>query len=253
VEVSRALILGVLLCIAAVARVAQADDKNDEYRITVDPSYALTADHKWIGVGHLGYIKSDDKNYRTDYLGLGAIWRFAPWAEAWFKAYYYHTDNELIADVNEWRPQVGFKNYFTKSERFTFYNLARLEYRIQQRDGTDNDTDNFRFRDRLGIVFPLTREQDRPGSWYGIADVEGFFPLSGDRTDRMRVRTGLGVSLSDRIRVEFSYYAQFTEVGSRGFEWTDNIYRINFKIARQKGLLTRLAHGHGHGDDDGDD
>jgi hypothetical protein len=176
VQVSRSLILGALLAVVAVARVAHADEQIDDYRFTVDPSYALTDDHKWIGVGHLGYIKSDDKDYRTDYLGVGAIWRFVSWGEAWFGAMYYHTDNEISADVDEWRPQVRFKNNFTQSKSFTFYNLARLEYRMQLRDGPDHDTENLRFRDRLGIVFALTREQDRPGNLYGIADVDPFIP-----------------------------------------------------------------------------
>jgi Protein of unknown function (DUF2490) len=233
----------------AFAMPAYSDDKNDEYRFTIDPSYALTADHKWIGVGHLGYIKSDDNNYQTDYVGVGTIWGFAPWGEIWFDVRYYHTDNEIIADVEEWRPQVGFKNYFTKSGPFTFYNLARLEYRIREIEGADRHTESSRLRDRLGIVFALTKEQDRLGSWYGIADAEAFYRFDDEKTDRVRLRAGLGLSLSDRVRVEFSYYAQFTDLGSGGFEWTENIYRINIKLARQKGLLARLAHGEGDGDD----
>jgi hypothetical protein len=235
----------VVVLVLAKAVPAHADDKNDEYRFTVDPSYALTDDHKWIGVGHLGYIKSDDNNYQTDYLGLGMVWRFAAWGEVWSGVNYYRTDNAIIPDVEEWRPQVGFKNYFTQSGPFTFYNLARLEYRMRQIEGVEKENESFRLRDRLGIVFALTREQDRAGSWYGIADVEAFYNFDGDTTDRVRLRTGLGVSLNDRVRVELSYYAQFTDLGSGGFEWNDNIYRINIKLARQKGVLARLAHGDG--------
>ena len=226
------MILCVLLCIVAVVRVAHADDQNDEYRFTVDSSYALTEDHKWIGVGHLGYFKSNDNNYQTDQLGVGVIWRFAPWGEAWFDVNYYRTDNELVADVEEWRPDIGFKNYFIRSDLFTFYNLARLEYRIRQSDGGNVGTESFRLRDQLGIVAALTKEQDRPGSWYGIADAEAFYRFDGDRVDRVRLRTGLGVSLSGRVRVEFLYYAQFTDKGPGSFKWTDNIYRINIKLAR---------------------
>jgi hypothetical protein len=235
-----------IILFLANAEPAHAEDKNDEYRFTVDPSYALTDDHNWIGVGHLGYFKSDDKNYQTDQLGLGMIWKVAARGEVWFGVNYYRTDNEIIADVDEWRPQVGFKNFFTHSGRFTFYNLARLEYRMRQLEGVEKDSDSLRLRDRLGIVFALTQEQDRAGSWYGIADVEAFYNFDSDTTDRVRLRTGLGVSLNDRVRVELSYYAQFTEPGSRGFEWTENIYRINIKLARQKGVLARLAHGGGH-------
>jgi hypothetical protein len=236
------------MCCRSGAR-GHAEDRNDEYRLTVDPSYALTDYHKWMGVGHLGYFKSDDNNYQTAQLGLGAIWKFAPWGEAWFGVNYYRTDNEISADVEEWRPHVGLKNYFTRSAPFTFYNLVRLEYRMRQFDGDEGDTESFRLRDRLGIVFALTKEQERPGSWYAIADAEAFYRFDGDTMDRVRLRTGLGVSLSDRVRVELVYYAQFTDVESGGFEWTDNIYRFNIKLARQKGLLSRLMHSDSDGDD----
>ena len=49
--------------------------------------------------------------------------------------------------------------------------------------------------------------------------------------------------------VEFIYHAQFTRPsGSTGLEYTDNIFRLNIKIAMDKGLLGRVFNG-GDADD----
>ena len=73
---------------------AYADDKNDEFRLTLVPTYALTKDKSWIGIGYLGYWWSNDENYTVDYLGLGTIWNFSPKWEAWFVLFGKHTDNK---------------------------------------------------------------------------------------------------------------------------------------------------------------
>ncbi|HEY5810452.1 MAG TPA: hypothetical protein VIT67_20955 [Povalibacter sp.] len=72
-----------LLLLAGGARSAIADDKSDEYRLTVFPTYALTEDKRWIGIGYIGYVENPEDNYQTDYLGLGTIRRIQEWAEIW--------------------------------------------------------------------------------------------------------------------------------------------------------------------------
>ena len=57
--------------------------------------------------------------------------------------------------------------------------------------------------------------------------------------------------INDRTRAEFLYHMQFERADSGdSFKWTDNIYRVNFKIAFKKGLLGRVFDG---GGDIGDD
>lgn len=41
------------------------------------------------------------------------------------------------------------------------------------------------------------------------------------------------------VRAEFLYHMQFTQEDG-GLAWTDNIWRLNFKIARQRGVLQHM-------------
>ncbi|HMN43343.1 MAG TPA: DUF2490 domain-containing protein [Povalibacter sp.] len=241
---NRCLLIGGWFALAAaiMSLPARADDKSDEYRVTVFPSYALTEDKKWIGIGYLGYVTNDDEQYDITYLGLGTIWRFRERAELWGVVLNVRTDNEESTDINEYRPLVGLKNYFTRSGRLTFYNLARMEYRIQDRD-VGEDTEFFRFRDRLGTEFALTQKANEAGAWYGLADAEAFYRFDRDMSDLARLRIGLGYVFGELVRAELIYHMQFTRAAGESFDWTDNIWRLNFKVARQHGLLSRLAHG----------
>ena len=225
--------------VLATAMPAHADDKNDENRITVVPSYALTEDNRWIGIGYLGYVWSNDEDYTVDYLGFGTIWNFAPNWEAWFLMFGTKTDNESAPDVDELRPIVALKNYFIRTPALRFYNMARVEYRIQDREPPGTDTEYFRLRDRLGVEFAFGPE----GPWYGIADAEPFYRFDRNEIDPLRLRVGLGRTLNDYVRVELIYHMQFTRPGGGDLEWTDNIWRLNFKVARQRGVLQHLFGG----------
>ena len=64
-----------------------------------------------------------------------------------------------------------------------------------------------------------------------------------------RARAGIAYVASGRIRVELIYHAQYTRpAGSSGLEYTDNSYRLNIKIAVNKGILQRVFDG-GDSDD----
>jgi hypothetical protein len=61
-------------------------------------------------------------------------------------------------------------------------------------------------------------------------------------SDLARVRGGLGYVASPRVRVEFIVHAQFKRPDEdSAFGWSDNIWRINVKIAKDTGLLDRLV------------
>jgi Protein of unknown function (DUF2490) len=234
-----------LLLLDGGGRAARADDKDDEYRFTVSPSYAITADKRWIGVGYFGYYDGPDRNYDVGYAGLGAMRRISEWADVWMVAQNLRTDNEGAPDVNEYRPAIGFKNYFTRSGPFTFYNFARMEYRIVERDSPGADSEYFRFRDQVGVEFALGETANKPGGWYALTDVEAFYRFDVSEWDLMQLRAGVGVTINEYVRLELIYYMQFARAGNDdSFDWTGNIYRLNVKVARHKGLLDRLAHSH---------
>ncbi|HEY5810451.1 MAG TPA: DUF2490 domain-containing protein [Povalibacter sp.] len=119
-----------------------------------------------------------------------------------------------------------------------------MEYRYQERDGPDNDTEYFRFRNRLGVEFDLGESRNKPGSWYGLADAEVFYRFDHDLSDLMRLRAGVGLTVNEHVRVELIYHMQFTRSAGESFDWTENIYRLNVKVSRHKGVLSRLAHSH---------
>lgn len=216
-----------------------AEVKSDEYRLTAFPTYRLTDDHRWIGIGYLGYVTNHEDQYDIAYLGLGTIWRFRPKAEFWTLVLNVRTDNENSPDVSEYRPVVGLKNYFVRTNRVTFYNLARLEYRIEDVDGAE-DNNFFRFRNRLGTEFHFTDKSNEPGALYGIADIELFYRTDKDISDLARLRGGLGWIMGDRVRAELIYHMQLSRDAGEHFAWTENIWRLNFKVSRHHGLLQRL-------------
>ena len=232
------------LLIAGGTTNVRADDQSDEYRLTVFPTYALTEDKRWIGIGYVGYVENPEDDYQISYLGLGTIRRLENWGEIWTVLLNVRTDNQDAPDINEYRPVLGFKNYFTRSHSFTFYNLARMEYRIQERDQPGNDTEYFRFRDRLGVEFALGQTETTPGSWYALADAELFYRFDRDMSDLARLRGGLGYVFNEYVRLELIYHMQFSRSAGDSFEWTENIYRLNVKVSRHKGVLSRLGVGH---------
>ena len=52
---------------------------------------------------------------------------------------------------------------------------------------------------------------------------------------------GIGYIVNKLLAIEFIYHAQFTRpTGSSHLEYTDNIFRLNFKIDLSKGIINRL-------------
>jgi hypothetical protein len=45
------------------------------------------------------------------------------------------------------------------------------------------------------------------------------------------------------VLVEFQYYAQYTHPGGGGLAYTDNIFRLNFKLSTRKGIFWLLDGG----------
>ena len=75
-----------------------------------------------------------------------------------------------------------------------------------------------------------------------MADFEPYYRFDRGQVDPFRIRGGLGyIMKSIPIRLEFIYHAQFTHpAGSYGLAFTDNIYRLNIKIALNHGIISSL-------------
>ena len=237
-----------LLC-APTARAQYNEPIGNEYRLTLFPYHRIN--DELTGFGYLGYVNNPDKEYQTAYLGYGASYSFNRSVQLWGGLIGTYTANEHSADKLELRPFIGPKLFLPNDWKWNIYNFTRYEFRdIQDRD-THDWTGYSRLRSRFGVEFPLTSRENawQPKTWYALADVEPFYRFDRGTIDPFRVRGGIGYIVSSRVRVEFIYHAQFTRpTGGSGLEFTDNIFRINIKIALNKGIIQRVFDGGDAGD-----
>jgi hypothetical protein len=239
---------GGLLC--PLTTLAQPDEPiGNEYRLTVFPYYSIN--DKTAGFGYLGYVNNPEEEYQTFYLGKGLNYFLTPSVQLWGGLISTYTENENSANQLELRPFAGAKLFVPNQIKWNIYNFTRYEYRAIQ-DQETHDWNNYsRIRSRFGVEFPLVSLKNawQPKTWYALADVEPYYRFDKGIIDPFRVRGGIAYIVSDRVRVEFIYHAQFTRpAGSSGLEYTDNIFRLNIKIAMDKGVLQRVFQG-GDADD----
>lgn len=237
--------LTMLVLIAAIAPAlsARADDEvSNEYQFTLSPHHAIRGN--LTGSGELGYHWNPELDYQAyTILWPGLICTASKWAQFSAGLRTLYTDNENSADKLELRPFAGVKLFLPTELKWNLYNYTRYEFRdIQDRDTLDW-IGTHRVRSRFAVELPLTsREKSwQPKTWYGLADVEPFYRFDKDTIDPLLVRGGLGYVVSDRVRLECFYYAQFTRpAGSSSLEHTENAFRLNIKIGLHEGLLRRL-------------
>jgi uncharacterized protein DUF2490 len=232
-----------LLSIAAALPLGAADDDlGNEYRLTLSPNYPIKGNFS--GFGELGYHWNPERDAKTyTILWPGLTYHAAPWAQLSGGLRSSYADSEESADRLELRPFAGVKLSLPNEFKWQLYNYTRYEFRDTQDRDTHDWTGNHRLRSRFGAAFPLTAREKawQPKTWYGLADVEPFYRFDTARIDPLVVRGGIGYVLNDRIRLEFIYYAAFRRpAGSSGLEYTDNIFRLNIKIALGRGILQRV-------------
>jgi len=75
--------LGALLLAAAwlASNPVHANGRNDEYRLTVFPTYRISK--QWTGIGYLGYVNSAEADPVTNYIGTGGLLHFPPRSDLW--------------------------------------------------------------------------------------------------------------------------------------------------------------------------
>lgn len=108
---------------------------------------------------------------------------------------------------------MGIKANLGRIGSASFYDLFRVEYRIQDR-ATGADTEHLRIRNRIGLERPFGDRPYAPRSWYGLADIEALHRFDRDLSDLARPRLGAGYVLRPRTRVEFIDHAQFDRAGA---------------------------------------
>lgn len=239
----------VILLHSLCARAQDDGSLNNEYRFTAFPYYSIGTNTA--GFGYLGYVNNPDKDFQTFYLGKGVNHLVTPAVQLWGGLISTYTDSEDDANQLELRPFAGVKLFVPNEIKWNIYNFTRYEYRALE-DLDTHDWDGYsRLRSRFGVELPLAPHEKawQPRTWYALADVEPYYRFDKNMVDPLRVRGGIAYIVSERIRVELIYHAQFTRPsGSHGLEYTDNIFRLNFKLALDRRVLGRVFRG-GDADD----
>ena len=247
-----AVLCGVLLSVVAAPAAAQEQppastatppDVANEYRITAYPSYRISDTVS--GFGYVGWVYKPDADYTSYYLGKGVFYTPKKWVQIWGGLIGVYTDNTGKSDLLELRPFVGPK-FMGKTERkWRYYNWTRYELRLTETLDADTWKTVHRFRNQTRIEIPLA-SFDRswtPKTFYAFSDVEPIWRSDTDQIDPLRLRAGIGYIASPKVLVEFQYYAQYTHPGGAGLAYTDNIFRLNFKLSTRKGIFWLLDGG----------
>ena len=244
---------GLVLTLAAIPAGAQDQppattepppDVANEYRITAFPSYRIN--ERWSGFGYLGWVYKPDADYTSYYLGKGVFYSPAKWVQIWGGLIGVYTDSTVKSDSLELRPFGGPKFLGSNRWKWRYFNWTRYELRLTKTLDTDEWKAVHRVRNQSRIEIPLA-SSDRawtPKSFYLLSDVEPIYRSDTGQIDPLRVRIGLGYVANRRSLVEFHYFAQYTRPDSGGLAYTDNIFRLNFKISLSRGLsVLRLLDG----------
>ncbi len=216
-------------------------DIANEYRITAYPNYPIT--EKLTGFGYVGYVTKPDADYDSIYLGTGTFYRAHKNIQLWIGLIGVWTNQEVKSNSLELRPFTGVKFMGDNAKKWRYYNWTRYEVRFTETRDTSAWTAVHRIRNQSRIDVPLTALERAwtPKTFYAWTDVEPIWRSDSGQIDPLRWRTGLGYIASPRLLVEFQYYAQYTQPDGGGLEYTDNIFRLNFKVMTKRGVRPQNA------------
>jgi len=226
-------------CLLFPQTVRAQEKIGNEYRVTVVPTYPLSK--KVFLTTYLGYVNNTTTNISSYYIGAPflVIYRPNKVVELMAGAFLIVNDTKgsSVNDNLELRPLAGLKLSLPNEHKLNIYNWTRYELRtFFYRNDSLNNIKN-RFRNRIGIEFPISKNVWQANSWYGLADFEFFFTVEKGYIDRFRQRFGVGYVLPANFRLEFIYHIQLLRSATdENPRWTDNIFRLNLKwtIANKK-------------------
>ena len=217
------------------------DDENGEYQLNINPHVKAT--DQLSTFGNFGYFYDPHQYSKFRFGWPGLIYRANSWLQFPGGLDAYYTDNFGSANTLELRPFAGVKFFVPNKAKITLYNYTRYEYRSTENQDTGQWNGYSRIRSRFGTEFPLTARACawKPRTFYALTDVELFYRFDKDALEPLRVRGGVGYVMSDRVRAELIYTAEFDQ-SSPGISLTYNhsALRLNVSIALNKGLLGRL-------------
>jgi hypothetical protein len=223
-------------------RACAADPEvTDQYRLTFELNARITTN--FAGSGTLGFFANPDQEnqiYRLEWPNI----TYLPthWLHASGGLLTQYTDNHDSPNELELRPFIGAKLFVPNSAKLSIFNYTRYEY-LNTENLTTHDWDHTsRIRSLFEADVPLTSRERawKPNTWIAIAGAEPFYEFNKHDISELRLSAGVGYVLSDRLRIEFTYYADFTRPNNGALAYTENIFLLNFRFALHEGLLGAL-------------
>jgi hypothetical protein len=243
-----------LLAACAILQAANAaeTDVTDQYRLTLELNASITTN--FAGSGTLGFFANPDKENQTYRLEWPNI-TYLPthWLHVSGGLLTQYTDNHNSPNELELRPFLGAKLFVPNKAKLTIFNYTRYEYRNTENLDTHEWDRIGRIRSLCEIDVPLcSRERAwKPKTWFTLAGAEPFYEFDKHDIEELRLSAGLGYVLTDRLRVEFTYYSDFTRPHGGGLAYTENIFLLNFRFSLHEGLLGALFNPSGDNEKDG--
>jgi hypothetical protein len=230
-----------LLAAPSMFTAARAQDRTDQYRLTLNLTAPITTNLD--GNTMLGFFANPDhesQNYRLQWPAV--TWITTKWLQLSGGLLTQYTDNHDGADELLFRPFAGVKTFVPNQAHLVLYNFTRYEYVTRENLDTWTWNSFSRIRSQFMAEVPLTTGERAwaPQTWYTLVAVEPFYRFDRHQFSPLRVGGGIGRILKDKVRVELTYQAQFTQAGSSGPAWTENIIQLNFRVGLKEGVLGRL-------------
>lgn len=220
---------------------AQDDDTSNEYRFNVYTYYPIFGN--LTGFSEFGYAFNPDQRYNrfiAEWPNLN--YKVNKWLQVIVGLNNQYKINHDGADTLTLRPYIGPKLFIPNSWKWDIYNYTRYEYPDTLNEETKEWSAYSRIRSRFGVQFPITSRDKawQPKTWYGLADVEPFYRFDENTVNQVRLRVGGGYIVSDCLRIEFVYTAQFSRQNGSGLEFSENSFQITARIGLSKGIIRRV-------------
>jgi hypothetical protein len=234
-------VLLVAACMTPLIARGADPEITDEYRLTLELNARIITNFS--GSGTIGFFANPDlenQTYRLEWPNL--TWLPTHWFHASGGLLTQYTDNHDSANELELRPFVGAKLFVPNHIKWNFFNYTRYEYRDIENLGTHDWEHTSRIRSLFELDVPLTTRDCawKPRTFFAIAGAEPFYVFNKSGINELRLSAGLGYVLTDRVRMEFTYFADFTRPHDGALAYTENIFQLNFRFSLHEGLLGAL-------------
>jgi hypothetical protein len=232
-----------LLAACTILQTARAADPEitDQYRLTLELNARITTN--FAGSGTLGFFANPDQEnqtYRVEWPNITYL--TTDWLHLSGGLLTQFTDNHDSPNQLELRPFLGAKFFVPNKAKLSIFNYTRFEYRNIENLTTHDWEHTSRLRSLFEVDVPLSSRERawKPNTWLALASAEPFYEFNTHDISELRLGAGVGYVLSDRLRIEFTYYADFTRPNNGALAYTENIFLLNFRFALHKGLLGAL-------------